>query len=300
MGRKRNTLAPKRNEFIDANVKNVSTYQLFYDRMRNLCLSLYEWEGLPKTCDARHLEKVLFYSGLAGFAKDDRIGWISLAALPTKKLNMYNEALAYTLDGTNYHKTFSLDNVILCRNNLTRTPTVWAVQQYAERIANAFRTIDINIAAQKTPVLIVCDEKQKLTMKNVYMQYEGGYPVIYGDKLGFSPDSVRVLTTDAPYLADKLMDHVNALWADFLTYIGINSVGTEKRERLISDEVNANNEHISLAASTGLLTRQKAAEELSAACGQKVTVRMRTYDRDIDGNPMEPEEPEPAEKEDEK
>lgn len=299
MGRRRNTLAPKRDEFFDTNQKNVSTYQFFFDRMRNLCLSLYEWDGLPESCDARHLEKVLFYSGLAGFAEDKKIGWVSLAALPSKRINMYDVALGYTLDGVGYHKYYDKDSVILCRNNLTRTPTVWAVEQYAQRIANAFRTIDINIDAQKTPVLIVCDEKQKLTMRNVYMQYAGGYPVIYGDKLGFSPDSVRVLTTDAPYLADKLMDHVNALWGDFLTYIGINSVGTEKRERLISDEVNANNEHISLAASTGLLTRQEAAEKLSAACGKKVTVRMRTYERDIDGNPIE-REPAEAEEEAEK
>ena len=294
--RRKNVMSPKRNDFADAVAENVTAYQFYYDRMRNLCLSQYEWINLPKTCNARHIERVLFQSGLAAFAYDDRLGFISLAALPSKKLNMYNEAEGYQLNGIGYHRYFPLNKCILIRNNLTATPTVWGVDQFAHRIAKALRTADINIDAQKTPILIVCDQKQKLTMKNVYMQYEGGYPVIYGDEKGFSPDSVRVLTTDAPYIADKMQDYIQTLWNDFLLWRGIDSVGTEKKERLISDEVNANNEHTNLAESTGLSTRQQAAEMLNEAYYNQFTkyldcsVRPRTYGRDIDGEPEEPAE----------
>lgn len=297
MARRRGIIAPKRNEFADAVAENVTAFQFYFDRMRNLCLSQYEWINLPETCSARHIERVLFQSGLAAFAYDERFGYISLAALPSKRLNMYNEAEGYRLNGIGYHKYFPLDECILIRNNLTATPTVWGVEQFAHRIAKALRTADINIDAQKTPILIVCDQKQKLTMRNVYMQYDGGYPVIYGDEKGFSPDSVRVLTTDAPYIADKMQDYIQTLWNDFLLWRGINSVGTEKKERLISDEVNANNEHTNLAESTGLLTRQQAAEALNADYYKRngkyldCSVRARTYGRDIDGEPEE-EEPE--------
>lgn len=291
--RRKTIISPKRHEFADAVAENVSAYQFYFDRMRNLCISQYEWIGLPATCNARHIERVLFQSGLAGFAKDDRLGWISLAALPTKSLNMYNEAEGYQLNGLNYHKYFPRDKIILIRNNLTATPSVWGVDHFARRIAKALRTADINVDAQKTPVLIVCDEKQKLTMKQVYMQYEGGYPVIYGDAKGFSPDSVRVLTTDAPFIAPQMQDYIQTLWNDFLIWRGINSVGTEKKERLISDEVNANNEHTNLSESVDLLTRQQAANELAAAIMQEtgtrpeIKVRCRTYSRNLDGDPVE-------------
>lgn len=296
--RRKNVMSPKRNEFAEAVAENVSAYQFYFSRMRELCLSQFEWIGLPETCSARHIEHVLFKSGLAGFVYDERFGWISLEALPSKRLNMYDEATGYQLNGLNYHKYFPLKDVILIRNNLTSTPTIWGVEHFASRIAKALRTADINIDAQKTPVLIVCDQKQKLTMKQVYMQYEGGYPVIYGDEKGFSPDSIRVLTTDAPYIADKMQDYISILWNDFLTWRGLNSVGVEKKERLISDEVNANNEFINLSASCGLLTRQQAAEQLADAIAARtgtrpeITVRMRTYARNIDGEPEEPEEPE--------
>lgn len=298
MSRRRNLMSPRRNDFKDAAAASVDLYQFIFSQMRNLALSLYEWEGLPETCNARHLEKVLFYSGLAGFGKDPVLGWLSLAALPSKRINMYGEAIGYQLNGTGYHKYYPLNKLSLCRNNLTATPTVWAVDQYASRIAEAIRTADINMKAQRTPILIVCDEKQKLTMKNVYMQFEGGYPVIYGDAKGFSPDSIRALTTEAPYIADRVRDYIKGLWADFFEFLGVNTVGTEKRERLISDEVNANNQSISLAASTGLLTRQESAEKLADMIEEdegkrpEIIVRMRTFKRDIDGMPVEemPEE----------
>lgn len=296
--RKRNFAAPKRNEFAEAAAENVTAYQFYFDRMRNLCLSQYEWIGLPETCSARHIERVLFQSGLAAFAYDEMLGYISLAALPSKKLNMYNEAEGYMLNGIGYHKYYPLSKCVLIRNNLTATPTIWGVEQFAHRIARALRTADINIDAQKTPLLIVCDQKQKLTMKNVYMQYEGGYPVIYGDEKGFSPDSVRVLTTDAPYIADKMQDYIQTLWNDFLIWRGIDSVGTEKAERLITAEVNANNEHTNLAESTGLLTRQQAAEGLMEDYYNRhgkyisVSVRPRTYGRTLDGDPLDLQEQE--------
>ena len=54
---------------------------------------------------------------------------------------------------------------------------------FAQKLYNVSRAIDVNINAQKTPLMIVCDEKQKLTMKNVYMQYEGNEPFIFANKL---------------------------------------------------------------------------------------------------------------------
>lgn len=63
-----------------------------------------------------------------------------------------------------------------------------------------------------------------------------------------------------------------------LSFLGVNNVATEKAERLVTDEVNANNQMVQLAAETMLLTRQQAAKEFNETYGFNVKVKLRTFD----------------------
>ena len=276
--------APKGKRTKDAAAINAATYNYYYTRMRNLAMSVYKWENLPDTCNARFLEKQLYYRGLAAFVNDLGIGWLSLPVNPEDTVNIYGEALHYNAFSTGYDRRFSIDDTILVRANYTCVPVDFAVRQFAARLYNIERSIDINVNAQKTPLFIVTDDKRRLTMENLYMQYDGNVPVIIADK-SLDPDAFTVLRTDAPYVADKLADQKAIVWGEFLTFIGINNVGMEKRERLTNDEVNANNEHIDMQAQIGLLTRQEAAEELAARTGLDVRCVMRFSDP-VEREPM--------------
>lgn len=267
--------SPSRRDIKKAANANVSTYHYYYTRMRNIAMSMYRWIGLPESCNARFLEKQLYYRGIAGFVNDLVYGWLSLPVIPSDQINIYDESLHYTAFGVNYNKRYPRDEVILVRNNLTSTPTDFVVRQFAWRLYNIERAIDVNISAQKTPVLIVTEDKQRLTMKNLYMQYDGNTPVIYGDK-SLNPEALRVMRTDAPFIADKLSAQRSAIWAEFLTFIGIANVGFEKHERLTKDEVNANNEFVEVESRVGLAPRQEAAAILSERTGTEVTVEDRT------------------------
>lgn len=270
-------LNPTNKGFDTTAALNNATYLDYYKRLRLLALSLFKWENLPDTMNARFLEKTLYMFGLACFCYDDVLGWLSLRCIPSAELNVYEEALKYTAYSINYTKTFSRDDIILVRNNLDQIPTDLTIQLFARRLYEAERTIDVNIKGQKTPVLIKCDEKQRLTLKNIYMNYDGNAPVIFGDK-NLDTTGFEVLQTNAPYVTDKLQEYKRNVWSEALSFLGVNNVADEKAERLVTDEVNANNEMIDLSAETMLLTRQQAAKELNETYGFNVTVKQRTFE----------------------
>ena len=271
-----NGMPPVKQQFDETAALNNATYLDYYKRLRLLALSMFEWENLPDTMNARFLERCLYLYGIACFVNDDTLGLINLKCVPSDYLNVYEEAYKYNCYSINYNKEFPLDEIVLVRNNLDTIPTDMTIQLFARRLYEAERTIDVNIKAQKTPVLIKCDEKQRLTLKNVYMNYDGNSPVIFGDK-NLDVDGVTVLTTNAPFVSDKLQEYKRNVWGEALSFLGVNNVADEKSERLITDEVNANNQMIQLSAETMLLTRQKACEEFNKKWGGNISVKMRTF-----------------------
>ena len=155
------------------------------------------------------------------------------------------------------------------------------MELFAYRLYEAERTCDVNIKAQKTPVLIVIDDKQRLFMENLYSQYDGNKPFIFGDKNQLSADSIRAIKTDAPFIADKLTDYKKEIWNEALTFLGINNIMIDKKERLVSDEANSNNELINLNLQSYLAPRQLACKQFNekfnlTGTDKEISVRVRS------------------------
>ena len=136
------------------------------------------------------------------------------------------------------------------------------------------RTIDLNVEAQKTPILITCPENQKLALENVYKKYKGNRPVIYTDS-EFNLDGIKVLKTDAPFVADKLTDYKHDLWNEVMTFLGVNNANQDKRERLVADEVGANDEQIEQARYNMLDARKEACRKINDMFGLNIDVKFR-------------------------
>jgi len=271
------TLEPVPTQFEEAAALNMAVFSDYYKRLRLLALSLFEWENLPESMNERFLEQCLYWYGKAAIVSDENLGIINTKCTPSESLNIYGEATEYHCYSTGYDADFPLDDMVYVRNNLEALPTDATIQLFAQRLYEAERTIDVNIKAQKTPVIILCDEKQRLTMKNIYMKYDGNEPVIYGKK-GLDIDDIKVLRTDAPFVADKLEEYKRNVWSEALSFLGINNVMTEKKERLLTGEVDANNQMIDLSAQTMLLTRELAAEKFNRLWpGRDISVRQRSY-----------------------
>lgn len=269
------TLQPIPSQVAETEALNLATFQDYYSRLRLLALSMFEWENLPETMSARYLEETLFSYGKAAIVKDDILGVINTKCTGSNTINIYGDCVSYNCYGTGYDKDFALDDMVLVRNNLDMIPTSATLQLFAARLTQAERTIDININAQKTPLIMLCDDKERLSLENIYVQYDGNKPVIKGFKQ-FNPDSFTVLKTDAPYVADKIELYKKDVWSEAMAFLGINNVVFEKRAQLTSGEVNVNNQMIEMASQIMLLTREQASEEMNKKYNLSTSVKLRT------------------------
>ena len=266
----------KNKAFHDTLMANGATYVQYYNRLMELSMSMFEWKNLPDTVDERYLELGLFSSGCMIFFKDDVIGELALNMTYRGGFDIYGEPTrrrAYSRYNQ-FQTTLDKDNSVIIWNNMLRTNSALDVQMFAYRLYNLDRIVDINANAQKTPVLITCDEKQKLTMKNLYLQYEGNYPVIFGDS-NLDIKSLSVLKTDAPFVSDKIYDLKVKIWNEALTYLGISNINTTKKERMITDEVIRNQGGTIASRYSRLESRRRAVKKINKMFGLNITVDYR-------------------------
>lgn len=279
----------KNRDFIDSAIVNDQTYFDYLDRLKKIAMSIFEWVNLPDTMDERYLERCLYYNGMAALFKDEDFGFINTNVAVAGNINIYGLPTELTCYSYNYSKNkelyTGLDNdnpneAILVMNNWEKVPTANTLELFAYRLYEAERTCDVNIKAQKTPVLLIGTQQQKLMLTNLYNQYDGNQPAIFGDKDQLNTDSIKTLSTNAPFVADKIMDYKKEIWNEALTFLGINNIMIDKKERLISDEANSNNELINLNLQSYLVPRQKAAEQFNKKFGltgdKAVYVRVRS------------------------
>lgn len=273
----------KNQSFHDTLMANGATYVQYYNRLMELSMSMFEWKNLPDTVDERYLELGLFSSGCMVFFKDDVIGELALNMTYQGGFDIYGEPTrrrAYSRYNQ-FQTTLNKDNSVIIWNNMLRTNSALDVQMFAYRLYNLDRIVDINANAQKTPVLITCDEKQKLTMKNLYMQYEGNYPVIFGDN-NLDIKSLSVLKTDAPFVSDKIYDLKVKIWNEALTYLGISNINTTKKERMITDEVIRNQGGTIASRYSRLESRRRAVKKINKMFGLNITVDYREDSQSAD------------------
>lgn len=283
-------IKPKDLRFLDSALMNSATYNDYVDRFKKICLSMFEWTNLPDSMSARYLEECLYYKGQAALLKDENYGYINTQVCDDGYLNIYGlpsqlHCYSYQYDTrrnlyTGLEGTENSD-AILVMNNWQRIPTAFTIELFCQRLAEAEMTASTNIKAQKTPVLIVVDENQRLMMENLYAQYDGNRPFIFGDKNQLSENAIKAISTGADFIADKIMDYKKQIWNEALTFLGVNTLSSEKKERLITDEASSNNELINLNLQSMLIPRQEAAKQFNKLFGlegtdKEISVRVRS------------------------
>lgn len=280
MGRRR------KNNFSESAVMNSSTYAQYRDRLTELSLAMFEWKNLPETIDPRFLEMSLFTDGQAVFFRDDVLGYLALQVAASGPFDVYRVPIRRRAYAANGYQNADLDasNSVLIYNNMLRTNSVRDVLIYARRLWDLDRTIDINARAQKTPVLIKGSEQQMLTLKNVYMQYDGNQPVLYGDK-NLDLSSISVLQTGAPYVADKLYELKTQIWNEALTALGISNVNIVKRERLVTDEVTRNQGGTIASRYSRLESRRQACRMINEMFGLDIWCDYREDYQTVESDP---------------
>ena len=270
MGRRK-----RNNQFNESLSMNMYTWEQYYDRLTELAISMFEWKNLPETVDERFMELTLFGDGMTVFFEDEELGYLCLQTMISGNLNVYRIPEDRTAFATNgYQRRLNSSNSVIIFNNYLHTNSVLDVEMFSKRLYNLDRAIDVNANAQKTPILIQCDESQRLTMKNMYMQYDGNQPFIFGTK-NFDPNGLKVLQTGAPYVCDKLYELKSQIWNEALTYLGISNVNTQKKERMITDEVQRNLGGTIASRYSRLNSRKEACKKINAMFGLNIDVEYR-------------------------
>lgn len=275
MGRK------KDSQFCESAFMNNRTYQQYYNRLTELAISMFEWKNLPPTVDERFLEMTLYSDGMAVFFKDDVLGELALQCMIGGNLNVYRipkDRKAYASNG--YQQQLNENDSVLIFNNYLHTNSMLDIEMFSKRLYNLDRAIDVNANAQKTPVLIQCDESQRLTMLNLYKQYDGNAPFIFGSK-GLDVTGLKVLQTGAPYVADKLYELKTQLWNEALTYLGISNINTVKKERMITDEVTRNQGGTVASRYSRLESRRQACKKINEMFNLDIWVDYREDFQDV-------------------
>lgn len=252
----------------------------YFNRLMLTARSVFEWVNLPNNIDEKWIERYLFAEGKCVFFKDPTLGMMVARMTPNGELNYYDEPTTVLPYGTNYQGD-TLENGVNCvviRNNDDMIPTSPTIQLYALKLADIDRTIDVNIKAQKMPIIIKCSDKQKLTLKRVIDQRNDNEPVIFGDK-GLDTDGIEVLNTHAPVVFKDLELQKHMVWNECMTFLGINNANQDKKERLVDDEVQANNEQVEANFNIMLKAREQACKDINRIFGltgdKAVSVRKR-------------------------
>jgi hypothetical protein len=269
-------------QFWESAKMNNYTFRQYYNRLTELSVSMFKYENLPDTVDERYMELALFGDGMAVFFEDEVLGYLVLRCAIGGHMNVYRipkHRTAYAANG--FNKKLDDTNSVIIWNNMLHTNSMLDVEMFARRLYNLDRAIDVNANAQKTPVLLQCEENQRLTIKNLYMKWDGNEPFIFGDK-NLNPNSLKVLKTDAPYVADKLYQLKTEIWNEALTYLGISNVNYQKKERMITDEVMRAQGGVIASRYSRLESRRKACHEINKMFGLNIEVNYREDYREID------------------
>ena len=264
----------------------LSREDLLLNEFLNLAINRFTWTNLPKGLTSERLEEMLICHGTLGaFVENEML--VILPMFGTKKVNIYNEHTDFHLFGFN-GQTFSKseEEIVKLKNNQLGTEDLSTLQIYAKKIDDIEQTQDVNLFQQTIPKLIGTNKDGILTAKNIMKQIKEHKFVIFTKSKGLENQIKKeeVLDNTAPYLLDKLSDYENFYRNKVLTFLGINNANTDKKERLITSEVNANNDYIQINLDLMFDMRKRFCDEVKEKFGIIINVEKRRVENETDND----------------
>lgn len=244
----------------------------------NLAIRRFNWSNLPKGLTSDRLEEMLINHGLLG-------GYVNETGLLTilpmhgvSQVNIYNEFIKYRLVGFNgIQIEKDAEEVCRLKNNPTCSNDMDTLRVFAKRISDIERTQEVNLFQMNIPKIITTSRDGVLTAKNIIKRIQDFKFVVFTKEKGLSQQLKQddVLDTSAPYLLDKLSDYENFYRNKALSFLAINNANTDKKERLIVDEVNANNDFLNTILDMMYETRLEFCKEVKEKFGVDIKVEKR-------------------------
>jgi hypothetical protein len=161
-------------------------------------------------------------------------------------------------------------------DNIERMPVINNLAIYANRLADMVIAMQANIRKQKTPYIISADDDTILSINNILRDINANLPEVITKK-GFNKEDITVWNLTAPLIIKDIREEFNACFNECLTYIGIPNVQMQKRERLITDEVNQSLAGVEANSYRRYQARLYAVEKINKMFGLNVEVSNRFW-----------------------
>lgn len=260
-------------ELIKTQLSNFKTYDMYRRQLMTLAENVFEFNKLPEFIDVAYLNKTLLRKGSIAFFKDEVMGVLALPYINCSKLDVYGRPTKIQVVSQNgYTKILNRNEFVIMYDNNGRYPLWLDILQYAERLGLCARTIDINVAQQKTPRFWKTTVEQELTIKNLINNVDSfeNLVVTYKD---IDLDDTNLVLEPAPYIADKVEMNKDKIYNEFLRLIGIANLSYEKKERNIRDEIQAMQGGTVASRYSRFQPRKKAVDEINKKFGTNIEVK---------------------------
>lgn len=254
----------------------------------------FEFEGIPELWDFEYFITNLFSHGYIGIC-DTTIGVVPLICGLTG-INAFNHPtnaiFANPVLGNFEKSLYSNDPVDACalvRLQYNYRGVNHLVSKYASQLAEIDNSISVNLRNTKVAQILFANGKQQATtLQKMYKDIDGGKPVVAIKTDMLTPESVYFNHVRETYIASDLQLLKADIINDFLTDIGLNNTNMQKRERLIVDEVNANNEEIKSNVEHWIETMNMCFTRANSVFGLSLSVKLKSFrKRDADNENVE-------------
>ena len=268
-----------RNAVDVATMNNGEADFIYYTYLQMLSLNMFKYKGLPESINTFYLEYVLQTRGYIGFYDDERLGLICSEITLGGKLNHYQMPTEYHTVSTSplIKKNLSNEECVVMKNSPLYVGIFPYLNFFAKKLALTSRTMDQNLTMQWTPYIITGDKRMLQQFKVFMKKILQGVQTIFTSK-GFRTEDVNVLQTNAPFIADELHGMKQAILRECMTMLGIENANMDKKERLVADEVNANNQQVIASRNIWLEERKKAIKLLNEKFGLDASVEFAPYE----------------------
>lgn len=266
-----------------AQMANNMTFSYYYYKLMLIARSLFKWKNLPNNMDERWIENYLFRSGKCIFYKDPNMGFMVAGLAQEGSINCYGDPTSVYPVAENYvysgKKLINGDNCYVIRNNDLMLPNFPLVRHYSYKLTNIDRAIDVNIEAQKTPIVVKCSDRQRLSLKNAINQRKDNEPVIWTAEEANIGEMINTLELNPPMVFKDLQTQKHMVLNEVFTDLGINNANMDKRERMVANEVEANNEQVKASEDVMLKVREEACRQINRIFGLNISVERRNLDQ---------------------
>ena len=250
------------------------TQKMYRRQMVTLAQNVFEFVNLPEYIDVSYLNKTLVFNGAIAFFKDEVLGVIALPFDVIGNLDVYGRPINIMVRAANgrYYRKLTRDEFVIMYDNNGRYPIFDDIYQIADRISLCVRTQDVNIFQQRTPRYWLTDKDNEYTVRNTLNDVEGFMENVLSYKT-LDLDSLSTVQAPAPYVTDKIDDHLTRLWAEFFRLIGVANIQEQKKERIIVDEMIASQGGTIASRYSRFEPRSKAIKEINKKWGLDIVVR---------------------------